>query len=179
MSRGVSMTGAPRAVVLTAPDPSWADRFAAERSRIAAIFSEAVRIEHIGSTAVPGLLAKPVVDILLVLPETPPMPERVRAMEAIGYEHLGEYGIVGRTYFRRQRAFHVHAFPVGHIEVERDLLFRDHLRADPDRARAYAELKLHLAAIAKDQVEYSRLKRPFVDETIEQARAAGRDISQS
>ena len=175
----MSVTGAPPAVVLSPPDPDWAHRYDAERPRIAAIFSEAVRIEHIGSTAVPGLLAKPVVDILVVLPQTHPRPEHIRAMEAIGYEHLGEYGIAGRTYFRRQRAFHVHAFPVWHIEVERNLIFRDQLRADPERARAYAELKLHLAATAKDQVEYSRLKRPFIDETIAQAQAAGRSVSRS
>jgi GrpB-like predicted nucleotidyltransferase (UPF0157 family) len=133
-------------------DPRWRDAFHAEATRVAAALGDnVVAIHHVGSTAIPGIHAKPVIDLLVEAAELAGVDRRTPAMEALGYEAMGEYGIPGRRYFRRDdgegtRTHNLHAFLAGSAEVERHLAFRDYMIAHPDEARAYGELKRKLAA---------------------------------
>jgi GrpB-like predicted nucleotidyltransferase (UPF0157 family) len=133
-------------------DPRWRDSFAAEAKDVAAALGEnLVAIHHIGSTAIPGIHAKPVVDLLVEVRDIAGLDARSPAMESLGYEVMGEYGIPGRRYFRKSnregtRTHHVHAFETGSGEVQRHLAFRDYMIAHPADAQAYSELKQKLAA---------------------------------
>jgi len=132
-------------------NPRWRDVFEAEAKLVAAALGEnVVAIHHIGSTAIPGIYAKPVVDLLIEVRVITEVDGRGSAMESLGYEVLGEYGIHGRRYFRREnregiRTHHVHAFETGSAEVERHLAFRDYMIAHPADAQRYSELKRKLA----------------------------------
>lgn len=132
-------------------DPRWRDAFEAEAKQIAnALGENIVAVHHIGSTAIPDIYAKPVVDLLVEVRDLTEVDGRGSAMESLGYEVLGEYGIPGRRYFRKDspegvRTHHVHAFEAGSDEVERHLAFRDYMLAHPADAQSYSELKRKLA----------------------------------
>jgi GrpB-like predicted nucleotidyltransferase (UPF0157 family) len=129
--------------------------------------SEAV-IEHVGSTSVPGLGAKPVIDILVGVPVLVEVEDRIPALEAAGYEYAQEYEKQrpDRRYFRKPRlgprAFHVHCVVTGGVSWIRHLAFRDHLRAHPESAVAYDHLKRELARRVSKE-EYTEAKSPFVE----------------
>jgi GrpB-like predicted nucleotidyltransferase (UPF0157 family) len=130
-------------------DPRWPDLFQAELQRLrAALLPLAATIEHIGSTAVPGLAAKPVLDILAGYDDPELLQEFIVRFEAAGYEHRGEHGIPGREFFRRgkPRSYHVHFTLMGNTFWRQHLAFRDLLRSDPALRDGYAELKRQLAA---------------------------------
>jgi GrpB-like predicted nucleotidyltransferase (UPF0157 family) len=150
--------------------------FDEERSRLAVVFDgRAAGIEHIGSTSVPGLCAKPIVDILVGLRELTLSEAEIDAMERLGYEFLGEFGLPGRLYFRKgePRTHHVHVVAHGGEHWERHLAFRDALRSDPEERRRYDELKRRLAAEGHSREIYSELKTPFIREVEARARARG------
>jgi GrpB-like predicted nucleotidyltransferase (UPF0157 family) len=154
-------------------DPSWAELFEQERGRLAGIFDgSAVGIEHIGSTAVPDLCAKPIVDVLVGLRELELTDEQVEAMNELGYEYLGEYGLAGRLFFRKHpRTHHVHVVEHGGEHWERQLTFRDALRTDEEERRRYDEFKRKLAAEGHPRDVYTELKTPFIREVEARARA--------
>ena len=133
-------------------DPQWRDAFEAEAKHVAAALGEnVVAIHHIGSTAIPNIYAKPVVDLLVEVRDIAEVDGRSSLMESLGYEVMGEYGIPGRRYFRKDnregiRTHHVHAFEAGSAEVSRHLAFRDYMIAHPGDAQRYSELKRKLAA---------------------------------
>ena len=134
-------------IVVVDYDPIWPQRFEQERRRVAEALGEAVaEIEHIGSTAVPGLAAKPIVDILAGLRTLELPAAAMDAMGGLDYEFLGEYGLPGRLFFRkgRPRSHHVHAVLLGSDLWERHVAFRDYLRAHPAETDAYAQFKLQL-----------------------------------
>ena len=132
-------------------DPRWRDAFEAEAQQVAAALGENVlAVHHIGSTAIPDIYAKPVVDLLVEVRDITGVDGRSSAMESLGYEVMGEYGIPGRRYFRKDtpegiRTHHLHAFEAGSAEVERHLAFRDYMLAHPGDAQRYSELKRRLA----------------------------------
>ena len=156
----------PRRVLLAAYDPTWPARFAEERTRVAdALGALPACVEHIGSTAVPGLVAKPVIDILVGRPPATPLAPYVDALRRVGYEYRGENGIPGRHYFRRgvPRAYHLHLVEVDGELWRRHLRFRDLLREDPALAAEYAALKQALAREhSADRAAYTEAKGPFV-----------------
>jgi GrpB-like predicted nucleotidyltransferase (UPF0157 family) len=133
--------------------------------------SNLLDIHHIGSTAVPGLHAKPIIDLLAVVTELAGVDTRVPQMKSLGYESLGEFGIPGRRYFRRnsaagQRTHQVHAFQSDSPQIERHLAFRDFLRVHPDVARQYGDLKQRLALAHPTDLEaYRDGKDPFIKAT--------------
>ncbi len=107
-------------------------------------------VHHIGSTAVPGLRAKPVVDMLAEVADLACLDGQNDRLEALGYEVMGEFGMSGRRYFRKNnpeggRTHQLHVFEAGSPQVRRHLDFRDFLRAHPEHALAYAHLKSELA----------------------------------
>jgi GrpB-like predicted nucleotidyltransferase (UPF0157 family) len=140
-----------RKVEVVPHDPRWRDAFEAEARRVAAALGEnVVAVHHIGSTAIPNIYAKPIINLLVEVREIAEVDGRSPAMESLGYEAMGEYGIPGRRYFRKDneegiRTHHIHAFENGSAEVERHLAFRDYMIAHPLEAQRYSELKRKLA----------------------------------
>jgi GrpB-like predicted nucleotidyltransferase (UPF0157 family) len=159
-------------------DPQWPARFVEERARLAeALGDDAVLIEHIGSTSVPGLAAKPIIDIVVAARSFPLSAARIAAVEGLGYEHLGEYGIPGRAYFRRRsprpRSHHVHVYAAGSDQIRDHLLFRDRLRGHHSEAASYAELKWALARRGLDSAAFQTGKSHFIADLLERARRDG------
>lgn len=136
-------------------DPAWHSDFVAESGAIRAALGDAtLAVHHIGSTAIPGILAKPIIDLLGEVTSLALVDGQSGAIEALGYEAMGAYGIEGRRYFRKidadgRRTHHLHVFEAGSPHVTRHLAFRDYLRNHPDVARDYSLLKACLTA-AKD-----------------------------
>jgi len=157
-----------RRIVVVPYDPAWPAVFEAEAVRIVDLFgANAVKIHHIGSTAIPGLMAKPTIDLLFVVEDIEAVDALEPGMKAMGYRPKGENGIPGRRYFQKlageEHLFHVHAFEVGHPEIRRHLNFRDYLRAHPDVALAYQDLKLSLAEQFPYEPEaYNQGKTDFI-----------------
>jgi GrpB-like predicted nucleotidyltransferase (UPF0157 family) len=156
---------------VVAHDPAWASQFMEEAARVEAALGEvAVRVRHIGSTSVPGIRAKPVVDILLEVTSLAALDAHTSRLEVLGYEAKGEFGIAGRRYFRRDdsagvRTHQIHAFEPGAPNVLRHIAFRDYLRAHPAVAAEYGALKERLAlAHPNDMVAYMDGKDAFIKE---------------
>lgn len=132
-------------------DPSWEGAFAEEAARIRRALGPIVlEVHHIGSTAIPGASAKPIIDICLEVTSPAALDERDDLLVPLGYEALGEFGIPGRRYLRRHdgegiRTHQIHAFGAGSTEIERHLAFRDYMIAHPSAAAAYSRLKSELA----------------------------------
>ncbi len=166
-----------RDVIVVAYDERWPQQFAAEAARFApALGRELITIHHIGSTAIPGMAAKPIIDMLPVVHQIARVDACNRAMEALGYEPRGEYGIPGRRYFVKgqgaQRSHHVHVFAADHPDVARHLNFRDYLIAHPVEAAACASLKQALARQYPHDLEaYIAGKDALIQETDRRAAA--------
>jgi len=161
-----------RNIVVVPHDAGWPRAYASEAHRIeAALAPLDVTLHHIGSTAVAGLAAKPVIDILLVVESHQALGERTPALADLGYEAKGEFGIPGRRYFSKgpdeARTHHVHAYEQGHREIARHLGFRDFLRAHPAAAKKYGDLKTRLAAAHRDDIDaYIAGKESFILDAI-------------
>jgi GrpB-like predicted nucleotidyltransferase (UPF0157 family) len=140
-----------RQVEVVPHNPQWRDAFEAEAEHVAtALGDNVVAIHHIGSTAIPNIYAKPIVDLLVEVRDITKVDGRTSAMESLGYEVMGEFGIPGRRFFRKDnqegiRTHHIHAFQTGSAEVGRHLDFRDYMIAHPGDAQRYSELKRKLA----------------------------------
>lgn len=162
------------AVRLVPYDSTWPLEFLAEAQRIErACAGLPLRLEHIGSTAVPGLAAKPVIDMLAGRPGNVPGHRYVAAFRQLGYEHKGSYGIPGRNYFRRgsPRTHHVHLVSWSSEFWHDHLLFRDYLRTHPDAAREYETVKRQLAALyLQDKERYADAKGPFIKSIVRRAK---------
>ena len=169
-------------VIVTGYDPRWPELFAEEAGRIRQAMGDTlVAVEHVGSTAVPGLSAKPILDILVSVPTLGQGERMVPALATLGYECRGENGIPGRLLFRKglvqfRRTHHLHMVEVGHAQWASLLLFRDHLRAHPDAAQQYEALKQELATrFCDDRAAYSAGKADFIRAILEQAREENMD----
>ncbi|MEN2767043.1 GrpB family protein [Ornithinibacillus xuwenensis] len=127
----------------------WPSLFQSEVAELKKIFGlEVDHIYHIGSTAVPGLAAKPIIDIMPVVHDINRIDDFHDAMIGIGYEPRGENGIPGRRYFQKggnNRTHHVHVYEQGSQEIKRHLAFRDYLRTHRSAVKRYGELKKELA----------------------------------
>lgn len=145
-------------------DPAWPAAFATLRDRLWPSLSDLVsRIEHVGSTAVPGLAAKPVVDVTVVLNSADQLPDVISRLDPLGYRRLGG---AGWEAFATPAGHPVHQLAVWSAD-DPDLVgviaFRDYLRTHPDTARAYAELKHYLAArFRNDRAGYTAAKSAFI-----------------
>jgi GrpB-like predicted nucleotidyltransferase (UPF0157 family) len=153
-------------IVVVDYDPSWPERFTALRVPLVQALAELpIAIEHVGSTAVPGLAAKPVIDIDVIVLEHH-VDEAIGRLEKLGYAHLGDCGIPGREAFRRPPgaiAHHLYVCPSTSHALANHLTVRDHLRANPADARAYGELKKRLAIdFADDADGYVEAKTAFL-----------------
>ncbi|MFC0189408.1 GrpB family protein [Fictibacillus aquaticus] len=155
-------------IKVTDYDLRWAAKFEEEAARIRDIFNgELVDIHHIGSTSVPELKAKPVIDMMPVVHDIEKVDAFNEKMIEIGYEPLGEAGMPGRRYFRKggeNRTHQIHVFQVDNQhDIGRHLAVRDYLRSHPEEAAEYGELKARLAnEFPDDIVGYSEGKDEFV-----------------
>ena len=165
-------------VELAEYDPAWPALYGQERDLIEGTLDDlVVAIEHVGSTAVPGLGAKPVIDIMVGVRSLADGEKCVRPLEELGYEYKGEFGIPDRLYFRKisggRRSHQIHMVEIGSDFWKRHLLFRDYLREHPEEARGYHELKVRLAAeFGTDREGYTEAKTEFIRSAEAKARAA-------
>lgn len=156
-----------RRVELMPPNPEWATQFENAASEIKAILGDNyVAVHHIGSTAIPDIYAKPIVDILPVVKDLNRIDALNQQFEALGYVCMGEYGIAGRRFYWRsknERTHNIHLFAEGNPEISRHVGFRNFMRTHPDSARAYSVLKRALAQVFSNDIEnYVNGKSSFV-----------------
>jgi GrpB-like predicted nucleotidyltransferase (UPF0157 family) len=158
-----------REIVIVDYQEGWPERFERERERLGrALGPLALTIEHIGSTAVPGLAAKPIVDLLVTVSD-PEDASLIAPIEAAGYElRVREPG--HRMFRTPERDVHVHLWAADDPEVDRLLRFRDRLRSSPQDRAAYAELKRALAGRSwPDMNAYADAKGPLIESILSRA----------
>ena len=168
---------AEREVIIVDYDPCWPDAYLAEARSLRELFADTeVHIEHIGSTAVPGLGAKPIIDILLGAGRLCEIEDRIVPIEGLGYTYVAEHERVfpERRYFNRDsggvRSHHLHGVEFGSKFWFDHILFRDHLRSHPEVALSYYRLKLELAErFRADRQRYTESKGEFIQAVLSAA----------
>ena len=167
-----------RTIIVKAYDPAWPEEFTRIRDFLWPHVSDlALDIVHVGSTSVPGLAAKPIIDLHIVMESYAVFPTLKARLEALGYRHNGDQGIPSREAFKDGPAgfmkYHLYVSPQDGPEYIRHILFRDWLR-EHDRDRdAYSELKRRNAALYPHDIDaYIEGKSEFVEDIIRKARAA-------
>jgi len=154
-------------IVIHDYDPRWPEQFATLRSRIAGVLGPlAAAIEHVGSTAVPGLAAKAIIDLDVLLTTAADFPLVASRLASLGYKHEGDLGIPKREAFQAPPDdihHHLYVCPPGSGAYQEHITFRDFLRAHPQDAEAYGTLKRRLAVeFSDDRDGYTRAKTAFV-----------------
>ena len=155
---------------------SWSRDFEVEAARVQDALGSALNaLYHIGSTAIPGIYAKPIIDILADVTSLEAVDGRVHEMQTLEYEFMGEFGIPGRRFFRKSdangmRTHQLHAFVHQSPDIDRHLAFRDYLIAHPDTAQAYSELKRGLVQTCNGNLEaYLSGKDAFIKDVEQKA----------
>jgi GrpB-like predicted nucleotidyltransferase (UPF0157 family) len=153
-------------------DPDWPASFEKLSGRVLRLLADLVsRIEHIGSTAVPGLLAKPIIDLDVVVRSNTDIPPAIQRLATIGYRHEGNLAVEGREAFRwppGEAPHHLYLVAAGARELQRHIAFRDALRADDALRDRYAELKRTLARLhPDDRLAYTMGKQEFIARVLE------------
>ena len=161
-------------IVIEDYDPHWPEQFEVLRAQIAPVLGPlAAAIEHVGSTAVPGLAAKPIIDIDVLLRSAADLPEAITRLATLGYQHRGDLGVPGRDVFRppaNNLPHHLYVCVPEYLECARHLAFRNHLRMHPEDARAYERLKRALAVEFRNHREaYNQAKTQFVESILRRA----------
>lgn len=162
-------------------NPDWARQFELQKIKLQDILGDkAIRVEHMGSTAVPGLAAKPQIDVLVEVQKLEDVPAFYDTMRSAGYEPKGDYTMTGEEYFTLDdengiRLASVHIYPTGHPEIAFQISFREYLRSHPDEVENYGALKLSLQKQFPDDYKaYGKGKEQYINELRArvQARAA-------
>jgi len=158
-------------IIIVPYDPAWPDTFARLKDGIvAALGTTVLRVEHVGSTSIAGLAAKPVIDIDAVIATEADIPEAIRKLAAVGYIHEGERGIARRHAFTQPSGLPVHHLYVCDArspELQRHIAFRDYLRSNPIEAARYGALKERLAMqFSCDRDGYTDAKSAFIAEAL-------------
>ena len=150
-------------------DEQWKQDFLKIKAELADALGElAIKIEHVGSTSVQGLSAKPIIDIDVVIKDYTVLEDVVSALGEIGYQHEGNLGIVGREAFKYDgkehlQKHHLYVCPEDSPELKRHLAFRDYLRAHPEAVREYGRIKEEGAKLYPDDIDgYIGHKSPFI-----------------
>ncbi len=158
-----------RNIVVVPYDPAWEQDFIDIQSELQACLDGlALRTEHVGSTAVKGLSAKPIIDIDVVIRDESLLEEVISALGKIGYRHEGDLGIPGREAFTYEgkehlRTHHLYVCPLNSAELKRHLAFRDYLRSHPDAVREYSRIKESAARLYPHDIDrYLSYKAPFI-----------------
>lgn len=158
-------------IVIVEYDPRWPAEFARLRDRAQeALGDVAVAIEHVGSTSVPGLPAKDLIDMVVVVESDEDVPEAIAHLETIGYRARGNLGVEGREAFawpEGEKRHHLYVSPTTSAELRAQIEFRNRLRSDPVVAADYLALKRELAARYRDdRPAYTDAKTGFVESTL-------------
>ncbi|MEJ8307332.1 GrpB family protein [Saccharibacillus sacchari] len=155
--------------------PDWTQRFEEESEFLRSVFGpEVVQFEHFGSTSVPGMKAKPVIDMLVIVRDIQSVDARNEQMAQLGYDVAGDWGIPGRRLLRKggeERTHHIHFYESGNPQIARHLILRDYLREKPDEVRAYSDLKERLSSQFSETSGYSPAKKGFVGQLEKRALA--------
>ena len=158
-------------VIVRPYDEAWAQNFMEISAEIRAALGElALRIEHVGSTSVRGLSAKPIIDLDVVIRDDSVFETVVSRLQAIGYRHEGDLGIPGREAFAYEgkdhlQKHHLYVCPADSAELKRHLAFRDYLRAHPEAAVEYSRVKEEGAKRYPEDIDrYIAFKAPFIEE---------------
>jgi GrpB-like predicted nucleotidyltransferase (UPF0157 family) len=164
-----------RTIVVVDYDPAWPELFEQIRSCVwPAIRDVALSVEHVGSTSVPGLAAKPIIDMTVVVSTPVEVPLAIERLATVGYAHRGDLGIAGREAFERPaRSPHHHLYlcVAGSQSLENHVLLRDYLRAHPALASEYGELKKQLAQRFPHDIDaYMAGKAPAISRILRAAR---------
>jgi GrpB-like predicted nucleotidyltransferase (UPF0157 family) len=168
-------------VIIVPYDPQWSSRFQqlAEKLR-GALQSNALRIDHIGSTSIPGLAAKPVIDIQISVAALEPVDAYGRALELLGYVFRADNTDLSKRYFREKpgtRRTHIHVRQAGSWGEQLNLLFRDYLRIHEQDASRYAQVKMELAEIYRnDRIKYVDGKVEIIWEILMKANRWSQDV---
>jgi GrpB-like predicted nucleotidyltransferase (UPF0157 family) len=172
-----------RVISVVEYDPGWPRRFESLRDEYAGAMAAAgvpvVAIEHVGSTAVPGLAAKPVIDCDIVVAE-PVVMAASQTLVALGFTPLGELGIPSRWAFKepeRLAGTNTYVVVEGSLSLRNHLAVRNVLRADPDLREEYATVKRRVAAVTDDIDEYGRGKSPVIQRILATAGLTGAELS--
>lgn len=152
----------------------WPCLFEREKRRLQEVVGQHVlEVQHIGSTAIPGMIAKPILDIGVAVADFEEARVCAEPIEALGYTYRGEHGIPQRHYFVKgdPRTHHIHMVEIHHPGWESSRLFRDYLIEHPEAAEEYASLKRRLAEVhANDRHAYGEGKGPFIERIVQMAR---------
>jgi len=146
-------------IVVEPYNPNWAKEFKRiEAFLLPHIGDLIIGIHHVGSTSVPGLSAKPIIDFDIEIADMNIFQKIKERLETLGYRHEGDYGIIGREVFKRNisdefMGYHMYVCPSGSEEFKRHIKFRDSLRTDPDAVAEYGTLKMNLAAKYIDDID--------------------------
>ena len=165
----------PIPVILSLYDPRWPQRAADYAEQLTIIGPCLVKVHHVGSTSVPGLSAKPIIDLLPVVTDLQALDQNRQHVEALGFQWHGEYGIGGRRYCTLSNAMdlriaQLHFFQVGSAQITRHLAFRDYLRSHSGEAQAYSEEKLRARTLhPDDSYAYSKEKSAWIEQTLTKA----------
>ncbi len=157
-------------VELVPHSPLWAEMAASETRRLEGALGDVlVTVHHIGSTSIPAIMAKPIVDMIPIVTGLAALDAAMPRVAALDYDCLGEFGLPGRRYCRRndpitgKRQFQLHCFEAGSPQIARHLAFRDYLRAHPDKAREYEAEKIRAAALHPDNtLDYNAEKNDWI-----------------
>jgi GrpB-like predicted nucleotidyltransferase (UPF0157 family) len=149
-------------------DPKWPKRFAEEKSQLTKVIgNNALKIEHIGSTAVVGLAAKPIIDILIEVVNVECLDAKNDVFTALNYEVKGENGIKGRRYFQKggnQRSHHIHVYQSGDDNLTRHRAFSNYLAAHVEVADQYSKIKRQSALNCNNDItRYINDKNSFIE----------------
>ncbi|EEM09861.1 GrpB family protein [Bacillus pseudomycoides] len=163
-----------RKIVVVPYENHWGEKFQIESQRLKAAMPEHVKVHHIGSTSVPGLAAKPIVDMIMEVENIESVDHWNECFQQLGYIVKGENGIPGRRFFihgtEEKRSYHLHVFGTGNPEITRHLAFRDYMMAHCEEAEVYAALKKDLAEkFTYDGDQYTEGKNDFVSNIDEKA----------
>ena len=157
-------------VVVHSYEKIWADDFVEIRDELNTVLKDlALRIEHVGSTSVEGLSAKPIIDIDVVIQNREKLPEVIAALQKLGYSHEGDLGIPGREAFKYEgkehlRKHHLYVCVLDSEELKRHIAFRDYLRSHPDAVAEYSRIKEEGAELYPWDIDkYIEHKAPFIE----------------
>ena len=157
-------------VIVLPYDEQWKNDFLQIKAELTNVLDQlAIEIEHVGSTSVQGLSAKPIIDIDVVIKEYNELKNVISALEKIGYQHEGNLGIAGREAFKYDgkehlRKHHLYVCPEDSPELKRHIAFRDYLQTHPDAVREYSRIKEEGAELYPDDIDrYIEHKSPFIE----------------
>ncbi len=168
MADGEQINPEQREVELVPHNPEWSQLAEEEAKRILEQLSvPVIGVYHIGSTSIPGIKAKPILDFVIEVEDLDDIIRSTEMLGELGYISKGEYGIPGRQFFTKdtdgERSHHLHVFQQGHPDIERHLVFRDFLRANPEAAHKYEIIKEKLAKrFPKESGNYTEAKSDFI-----------------